>query len=49
MRIIEISPQESFKKKNQLEETHTETAIYHKKYNKGVARFNRHTYLDLKR
>ena len=49
MHITEISPQESFKKKNQLEERHTETAIYHKKYNKGVARFNGNTYLDLKR
>lgn len=49
MHIIEISPQESFKKKNQLEETQTETAIYHKKYNKGVVRFNGNTYSDLKR
>ena len=48
MHIIEISPQESFKKKNQLE-TQTETAIYHKKYNKGVVRFNGNTYSDLKR
>lgn len=49
MHIIEINPQETFKKKNQLEETQTETAIYHKKYNKGVVRFNGNTYSDLKR